>query len=106
METVIRQDQAYQNGSAFMVLGLVDLNAPKFAGGDPEKAVAEMEMGLPFGPTNAFLRLHLAEAYLKVGRPADARAQLNAIIAMHPDPDHLPEYKEALTAAQNLLTKT
>jgi tetratricopeptide (TPR) repeat protein len=106
METVIRQDQGYQNGSAFMVLGLVDLNAPKFEGGDPVKAVAEMERGLPFGQTNAFLRLHLAEAYLKVGRKADARAQLNAIISMHPEPDYLPEYKEALPAAQDLLKKT
>ena len=104
METVIRQDQGYQNGSAYMVLGLVYLNAPRFAGGDPEKAVTEMEKGLPFGGDNAFLRLHLAEAYLKVGRKADAHRQLYAIINMTPDKDHIPEYKEAVSDAQKLLS--
>ena len=74
-------------------------------GGDPEKAVEEMEKGLRFGRTNAFLQLHLAEAYLKVGRTADARQQLNAIISMTPDQNYLPEYKEAVSEAHKLLEK-
>src|SRR6266496_1235418 len=84
METVLRLDEGYQNGSAYMVLGLVYLQAPKLVGGDPQKAVENMEKGLRFGQTNAFLRLHLAEAYLKVGRTAEARQQLNAIISKTP----------------------
>jgi len=60
METVLRLDQGYQDGSAYMVLGLVDLNAPGIVGGDPKKAVEEMEQGLRFGEPNAFLHLHLA----------------------------------------------
>lgn len=103
METVLRLDQGYQNGSAYMVLGLVYLNAPSIVGGDPKKAVEEMEKGLPFGEPNAFLHLHLAEAYQKVGRNEDARRELNKILAMKPDPDYLPEYKEASAAAQKLL---
>jgi len=106
METVIRQDQGYQNGSAYMVLGLVYLNAPAFAGGDPKKAVTEMEQGLSYGDGNAFLRLHLAEAYLKVGRKADARRQLESIINMIPDKDYMPEYRESVSAAQKLLPST
>ncbi len=89
-----------------MVLGLVYFQTPKFVGGDPQKAVNEMEKGLRFGKTNAFLHLHLAEAYLKIGSTADARRQLNAIIAMSPDQDYLPEYKEAVTEARKLLEKT
>jgi hypothetical protein len=65
-----------------------------------------MEKGLRFGKTNAFLHLHLAEAYLKIGRTADARRQLNAIITMTPDHDYLPEYKEAVMEARKLLEKT
>jgi len=106
METVIKLDQGYQNGSAFMVLGLVYLNAPGIVGGDPGKAVTEMEKGLPFGDGNAFLHLHLAEAYLKVGRKADARRQLEGIINLTPDKDYLPEYNEAVSAAQKLLPET
>ena len=103
METVLRQDEGYQNGSAYMVLGLVYLNAPSIVGGDPKKAVEEMEKGLPFGEPNAFLHLHLAEAYKKVGRNDDARREIKKILSMTPDPNYLPELKEARAAAQKLL---
>jgi len=103
METVLRLDEGYQDGSAYMVLGLVHLNAPSIVGGDPKKAVEEMEKGLRFGEPNAFLHLHLAEAYKKVGRNDDARRELKKILSMTPDPNYLPEYKEASAAAQKLL---
>ena len=103
MQTVLRLDQGYQNGSAYMVLGLVDLNAPNIVGGDPKKSVEEMEKGLRFGEPNAFLHLHLAEAYKKVGRNDDARRELKKILSMPSDPNYLPEYKEASAAAQKLL---
>jgi Tfp pilus assembly protein PilF len=106
METVLRLDEGYQDGSAYMVLGLVYLNAPGIVGGDPHKAVDLMEKGLRFGEPNAFLHLHLAEAYLKVGRTADAQRQLNVIISMKPDPNYLPEYREAVADAHKLLEKS
>lgn len=105
MDTVLKIDEGYQNGSAYMVLGLVDLKAPGIAGGDRQRAVTEMERGLQFGKTNAFLRLHLAEAYQAVGRTPDAREQLNAILSLTPDPNYLPELKEAQTQAQQMLAK-
>jgi tetratricopeptide (TPR) repeat protein len=105
METVLKINEGYQDGSAYMVLGLVDLKAPKILGGDPPKAVAEMEKGLRFGSTNAFLRFHLAEAYQAVGRSADTRQQLNTILSMTPDPNYLPELKEAQTQARQMLDK-
>ena len=103
MQTVLRLDEGYQNGSAYMVLGLVYLNAPSIVGGDPKRAVEEMEKGLRFGEPNAFLHLHLAEAYKKVGRNDDARKQIKTILSMTPDPNYQPEYKEASAAAQKLL---
>ena len=105
MEKVLRLDEGYQNGSAYMVLGLVYLNAPGIVGGDPKKAVELMEKGLRFGEPNAFLHLHLAEAYAKVGRSEDARKQVNTILSMKPDPNYLPEYKEASTQAQQMLNQ-
>jgi Tfp pilus assembly protein PilF len=103
METVLRLDEGYQNGSPYMVLGLLYLNAPGIVGGDPQKAVELMEKGLRFGEPNAFLHLHLAEAYAKVGRSEDARKQVNTILSMKPDPNYLPEYKEAANDAQKIL---
>ena len=105
METVLKINEGYQDGSAYMVMGLVDLKAPKIVGGDPQKAVGEMERGLRFGSTNAFLRFHLAEGYQAVGRSADARQQLNTILSMTPDPNYLPELKEAQTRARQMLDK-
>src|SRR6185503_14905818 len=64
------------------------------------KTVEEMEKGLRFGEPNAFLHLHLAEAYKKVGRHDDARRELKKILSMPADPNYLPEYKEASAAAQ------
>ena len=103
MQTVLRLNEGYQDGSAYMVLGLVYLNAPSVVGGDPKKAVDEMEKGLRFGEPNAFLHLHLAEAYGKVGRNDDARKEIKKILSMTPDQNYLPEYKEASAAAQKLL---
>lgn len=105
MDTVLKLDEGYQDGSAYMVLGLLDLKAPKIVGGDPQKAVTEFEKGLQFGKGNAFLRLHLAEAYQAVGRTSDAQQQLNTILSMTPDPNYLPELKEAQTRARELLEK-
>ena len=34
METVLKLNEGYQDGSAYMVLGLLDLKAPKIVGGD------------------------------------------------------------------------
>jgi len=105
MEAVLKIKEGYQDGSAYMVLGLVDLQAPKIVVGDPQRAVTEMEKGLQFGKANAFLRLHLAEAYQAVGRTADARQQLNAILSMTPDPNYLPELKEAQGQATQMLNR-
>ena len=105
MDAVLSLNPGYQDGSAYMVLGLLDLKAPKIAGGDPQRAVTELEKGLQFGKGNAFLRLHLAEAYEANGRAEDARQQLNAIVSMTPDPNYLPELKEAQAQARPMLDK-
>ena len=105
METVLKQNEGYQDGSAYMVLGLLDLKSPRILGGDKQKAVTEFEKGLQFGKGNAFLRLHLAEAYQAVGRNADAQQQINAILTMTPDPNYLPELKEGQEQARQLLDK-
>jgi len=105
MQAVIKINEGYQDGSAYMVLGLLDLKAPRIAGGDPQRAVQELEKGLQFGAGNAFLRLHLAEAYQAVGRSEDARQQLNAILSMTPDPNYLPELKEAQAKARGMMNE-
>ena len=105
METVIKLDEKYEGGSAYMVLGETFLEAPILLGGDRGKAVQYLERGLRLGPNNALLRVHLAEAYLAVNRKEEARKQIDTIIKMKPDPDYLPEYDDAVTLARKLQGK-
>ena len=104
MEAVLRTDETYQAGSAYMVLGQVELEAGRMLG-DPEKAVEYLEKGLKFGPNNPLLRLRLAQAYLRVNRKQDARKQLDTILALTPDPNYLPEYKEAVAEARKMIER-
>ena len=105
METVIKIDEGYQNGSAYMGLGELYLQAPRIMGGDYLKAIEYLEKGLKFGATNAFLRLQLAEAYHAANRDGDAKKQIQFIQSLTPNPDYLPEYKEALEKAKKLEEK-
>lgn len=105
MEAVLKIDEGFQQGSAYMVLGQVDLDAPKMFGGDPQRALENLEKGLKFGSNNALLRLHLARAYLAVNRKEDARKQIEEIKKMQPDPNFIPEHNEAVAEAQKILDK-
>jgi len=73
MEAVLKMDERYQAGSAYMVLGQVYLQAPRLLGGDTQKAIDNLEKGMRVGPDNALIRSHLAEAYAQANRPGDAR---------------------------------
>jgi tetratricopeptide (TPR) repeat protein len=105
METVIKLDEGFQDGCAYLALGQVDLELPEMMGGDRERAVKVLEKGLHFGENNALLRLRLAEAYYEVKRHSDARAQANAVLKLKPNPEYIPEYEEAAQGARQLLEK-
>jgi tetratricopeptide (TPR) repeat protein len=105
METVLKIDERYQAGSAYMVLGQVYLEAPRLLGGDTEKAIANFEKGIRVGPDNALMRAHLAEAYVQAHRNGDARKQIDALLAMKPAPGYEPEYNEAVTQVKMLRDK-
>ncbi|HEX8774796.1 MAG TPA: TRAP transporter TatT component family protein [Pyrinomonadaceae bacterium] len=104
MNAVLRTDETYQSGSAYMVLGQVELEAGRMMG-DPELAVQYLEKGLKIGPNNPLLRLRLAQAYARVNRRDDARKQLDAILKLTPDPNYLPEHKEASDEARKMLDR-
>ena len=105
METVIRLDESFQSGSAYLALGQIELELPEMLGGDRKRAVEELEAGLRFGENNSLLRLRLAEAYYAVKRHAEARAQAGAVLKLKPSPDYVPEHTEASEGARRLLEK-
>jgi len=105
MEAVIKIDESYQGGSAYLGLGRLYLQAPKVLGGDATKAIDYLEKGLKFGPNNSLMRFHLAEAYEAADRAAEARKQIEALLAMTPDPNYVAEHNEAVAKAKKLLEK-
>jgi tetratricopeptide (TPR) repeat protein len=103
MGRVIQLDEGFESGSAYMALGQVDIEAPRIAGGDPQRAVQTLEKNLRFGEKNALYRLRLAQAYLAVNRQEDARRELQGILNMTPNPAYVPEYNDAAREARKLL---
>jgi hypothetical protein len=105
MEAVIKIDEGFQGGSAYLALGQLYLEAPRLLGGDVTKAVELLEKGKRFGPTNAMMRLRLAEAYHAQKQDAEARKSLSEMFAMTPAKGFEPEYKEAIDEGHKLWDK-
>ncbi|SRR6266496_1001922 len=105
MEAVLKLDEGYQFGSAYMGLGQLYLQAPRVLGGDTTKAISYLEKGLKFGSNNSLLRLHLAEGYAAANRDSEARKQIDIILSMSPSPGYAPEHKDAVAKAKKLQEK-
>jgi tetratricopeptide (TPR) repeat protein len=96
MQTVIKLNPGYEGGSAYMVLGQVDTQAPKLMGGDLSQAISTLEKGVKDYPDNSMMHLRLAQAYEKSNRLADAQKQISEIEQMKPDTAYLPEHQDVL----------
>jgi tetratricopeptide (TPR) repeat protein len=105
METVLKIDERYQAGSAYMVLGQLYLEAPRILGGDVTKAIEYLEKGVKVGPNNEIIRAKLAAAYAAAHRNDDARKQIEMLMAMKPSPDFLPEHNDALAEVKKVEEK-
>ena len=105
MESVLKLDESYQGYSAYLGLGRLYLQAPKMLGGDPAKAVEYLEKGVKLNPTNTLMRYELAAAYETTNRRAEAKKQIETLIATTPDPKYMAEHKQALEDARKLMEK-
>jgi tetratricopeptide (TPR) repeat protein len=102
MESVLKIDERYEGGSAYLGLGQLYLQAPRVLGGDTNKAIEYFEKGLKIDPNNSMMHLNLAQAYHSEHRDSEAQKHIDYIMKMTPDPDHQPEYKESLEKAKKL----
>ena len=102
MKKVIELQPDYQGATPFDVLGRIEL-ATSITGGKPEKAIEYLQKGIEIEKNNSYLHLHLGEAYLAVGREADAKKELEYVLNMKPDPKYLPEYEETVKETKKLL---
>jgi hypothetical protein len=105
MEAVLKLDEKYQAGSAYVVLGQLYLESPRMLGGDVSKAISYLEKGIKVGPDNAVMRAKLAAAYAEAHRNEDARKQIDTLMTMKPAPDFQPEYNDAVAEAKKIQEK-
>lgn len=105
MEAVLKLDESYQGYSAYLGLGRLYLQAPRVLGGDTEKAIEFLEKGIKLNPNHSLMRFHLAEAYEENNREAEAKKQIEALLALTPDPKHIAEHKDAIEKGKKLLQK-
>ena len=105
MEAVLKIDEGYQGYSAYLGLGRLYLQAPGVLGGDTNKAIEYLEKGIKLNPTHGLMRFHLAEAYEANTRDAEAKKQIEALMAITPDPKYAAEHKDAVEKAKKLLEK-
>jgi tetratricopeptide (TPR) repeat protein len=103
MYKVLEIQPDYQLSSAYDGLAQVELETTGLLGGSAQKAADFLEKALQNERNNAYLHLHLADAYLELKRPADARKQLEAIAQMKPTPDYEIEYRECLDESKKML---
>lgn len=104
MKKVIEIDPSFEQGAAYDALAQIELMTG-LIGGKPENAVAYLELTMKYDNTDPRTRLHLAEAYLAVGKNPEAKKELDYIVSMKPSPELEAEYAQVLEKAKRMLIK-
>lgn len=103
MEAVIRLAPDFDQAAGRRVLARVYYRAPFFKGGDKHRSVRLLEESLKQYPQNSLTMLYLADSYWAVGRRKEARAQLENMLKLCPDPLYGPEQEENQAEARDRL---
>lgn len=80
METVLKLNDRYQDGGAYLALGEMDRQLPRIIGGNLNRAIQRLEQGVSVAPNNLEIKLALGQAYEEKGRKEDARRVFQEII--------------------------
>jgi tetratricopeptide (TPR) repeat protein len=103
LETVLRIDPAFQDGSADRALGRWYFKVPGLFGGSHKEAEAHLRASLKYNPNSTASHFFLAEVLVDAGRKAEARAELQKVLDAPLNPDWTPEDQEFKQKARGLL---
>jgi tetratricopeptide (TPR) repeat protein len=103
LETVLRIDPAFQDGSADRALGRWYFKVPGLFGGSRKEAEAHLRASLKYNPNSTASHFFLAELLLDDGRKAEARAELQKVIDAPLNPEWTPEDQDFKQKARALL---
>jgi tetratricopeptide (TPR) repeat protein len=105
LETVLRIDPAFQQGSADRALGRWYFKVPGLFGGSDKQSEEHLRKSLTYNPNSSSSLYFLAETLIDMKRKPEAKATLDKLLAAPVDPDWAPEDREFKRQAQDLLVK-
>jgi tetratricopeptide (TPR) repeat protein len=103
LETVLRIDPSFLQGSADRALGRWYFKVPALFGGSRTRAEAHLRASLKYNPASTASHFFLAELLLDQHREAEARAELQQVLDAPVDPDWVPEDRDFKQQAAELL---
>jgi hypothetical protein len=104
LETVLRLDPAFLQGSADRALGRWYFKVPRLFGGNKKSAEAHLRASLNYDPHSTASHFFLAELLLADRRRAEARAEAQLVLEAPADPDWEPENQEFKAQARQFLS--
>ncbi len=105
LETVLKIDPAFQQGSADRALGRWYQRVPRLFGGNDRLAEFHLRRSLAYNPNSTASLYFLAETLVELGRPAEAREALRKVLEAPLDPEWAPEDREFKQKARALLDR-
>ena len=105
LEAVIRLEPAYNRGVAYCALGKYYLQVPWLFGGSKAKAETLLRACLAYDSGNAMGRYFLAQTLAARDREAEARLELEKVLAAPEDAEFGPETRMYKRKAARLLKK-
>jgi tetratricopeptide (TPR) repeat protein len=106
LETALRLDPSYQQGSPDRALGRWYFKVPGLFGGSHKQAEAHLRASLDHNANSTASHFFLAELLIDDGRRAEARAELQKVLDAPLDPQWTPEDQEFKAKARDLLRRT
>jgi tetratricopeptide (TPR) repeat protein len=103
LETVLRLDPAFQQGSADRALGRWYYKVPGLFGGSNKESEAHLRKSLTYNPNSTASLYFLAETLIDEKKKDEARATLQKVLDAPIDPDWAPEDREFKQKARTLI---
>jgi hypothetical protein len=105
LETVLKIDPSYMDGSADRALGRWYYKVPRLFGGNMRRSEEHLRNALAYNPQSIITHLFLAETLIELDRNDEARRALEAAVAAPEDRDWAPEDRRFKQQARTLLAK-
>jgi tetratricopeptide (TPR) repeat protein len=105
LETVLRIDPAFGEGSADRALGRWYFRVPRLFGGDRKLSEAHLRKSLTYNPQSTVSHFFLAELLQDDGRKSEARAEYQKVLDVPLSQSWAPEDREFKDKARQALAK-